>query len=253
MGGCAEALGKAAQFCVVKALSGEVDDVLCALDIINGATLREVSLRYGLSYRRVKSILKSVVAHAESAAECGRGLAEVLEAAAAVVRARFPRATRGVCAVCDEAPPPGSLPRHIYLAHGDAVLQLTGEVLAALGVQAEWQKRPSYGGGWWFDKRHVEPLLPAVERAVASVLGAVESRWVTLRVRAVSREVRRVDRSRVVAEASAQRVAVAVRWFFHAMREVRDARSRVWVKVGESPLGDAVVLRLLVGPPGRQP
>jgi len=252
MSSCAETLGKAAQFCVVKALSGEVDDVFCALDIIGGATLREVSRRYNLSYKRAKSILKSVLAHAESAAECGRGLAEVLEAAAAIVRARFPPTARGVCAVCGEEPPPGSLPRHIYLVHGDTVLQLTGEVLAALGVQAEWQKRPSYGGGWWFDKRYVEPLLPAVEKAVASVLAAVESRRVTLRVKTVSREVRRVDRSRVVAEASAQRVAVAVRCFFHAVREVRDAKNRVWVKVGGSPLGDAVVLQLL-GQPGRPP
>jgi hypothetical protein len=248
MEACAGALARAAHFCAVKVLAGEAADVLCALDILDGALLREVTERYGYSYRRAKSIVKSVARYAEEVAECGLDLRQVLGAVSRAAEGVLRGAPSGSsCPVCGAPAPPGAVSRHVYLAHAELVRQVAARALGELGVPAAALRGAGlgYGGGWWLSESYVEQLLPVVERAVADALSAARSRTLTVRARALARQVaREYRRERAVREATLQRVAAAARLFLLRVEEVVDSSGRRWVVAERGEGAESAVFRL---------
>ncbi|MEM3549212.1 MAG: hypothetical protein QXJ23_09445 [Thermofilum sp.] len=219
------------QYVVLKALTKSENEVYTVIDILDGKTIHEASIRRGVPTKKVKRVLQLFMKHIDLE---NFPIRTVINKTVEYIDKKYPQRDPMVCALCGKRQPPGTLSRHIYEQHTKELKEIIREVAKkTLFMDLGKFRLTNYGGLWRVDDEEIQLFEKIIEQVLKDQLASYLSHYAVLRYSRIASKMRTKDKyiKKQTHEVSQLRLINIIRNYAESITTIVDSNDHVWRKL----------------------
>jgi len=218
------------QYVVLKALTKSENEVYTVIDILDGETIREASIKRGVPTKKVKRTLMLFMKHIDLARF---PIHTVINKTVEYIDKKYPHRDSSVCALCRKPQPPGTLPRHIYQQHTEELKEIIREVARKkLFMDLGEFRLINYGGLWRVESDEIQLFEKIIEQVIKDLLATYHSHYAVLRYSRLANKMKTEDKyiKKQTLEVSQHKLINIIRNYAESITTIVDSCNHTWRK-----------------------
>jgi hypothetical protein len=218
------------QYVVLKTLTKSENEVYTVIDILDGETIREASIKRGVPAKKVKRILQLFMKHIDLE---HFPIRSVINKTVEYIDKKYPQRDPTICALCGKPQPPGTLSRHIYQQHTEELKEIIREVAKkTLAMDLDEFRLINYGGLWRVDDDEIQLFEKIIEQVIKDQLATYHSHYAVLRYSRLAYKMKTVDKyiKKQTLEVSQHRLINIIRNYAESITTIVDTNNHTWKK-----------------------
>ncbi|MCI4409189.1 MAG: hypothetical protein JHC26_08865 [Thermofilum sp.] len=218
------------QYVVLKTLTKSENEVYTVIDILDGETIREASIKRGVPAKKVKRVLQLFMKHIDLD---HFPIRTVINKTVEYIDKKYPQRDPVVCVLCAKPQPPGTLSRHIYEQHTEELKEIIREVAKkTLFMDLGEFRLINYGGLWRVDNEEIQLFEKIIEQVLKDQLATYYSHYAILKYSRIANKMRTEDKyiKKQTLEISQHRLINIIRNYAESITTIVDSNDHVWRK-----------------------